>query len=223
MLTFEQGVTLVGGGPAPIASILDAQSFAPVLVAADGGANRLLDAELIPLAILGDLDSLDDPAAWRSRIGDKLIKVEDQNSTDFEKCLMWIRAPFFVCVGFLGGRQDHTLAALHALIADPRPIVLIGDDDAAFAPQGETRLSLPVGERISFFPLREVTARRGAGLAFPIDGLTMEAGAQIGTSNEASAPEQFFAFDRPGAIVLLNSDRARDALRAQGALFQPPI
>lgn len=223
ILTFDDGVTLVGGGPASAAMISEAMSLAPNLVAADGGAGHLAETGLIPLAIIGDLDSLTNVEAWRERLGDRLVHVTEQDSTDFEKCLARINAPFFVCVGFLGGRQDHGLAALHALINDPRPVVLLGADDVAFAPQADVRLDLPVGERISIFPLRRVQASGGAGLAYPVEGLAMEAGAQIGTSNQAAAPSQSFAFDRPGAIVFLNPDRARDALQAQGALFQPPI
>lgn len=223
ILTFDQGVTLVGGGPASISMLAEAMSLAPYLVAADGGANHLVGTELIPSAIIGDLDSLEGTDDWRKRLGPRLINVTEQDSTDFEKCLAHIDAPFFVCVGFLGDRQDHGLAALHALINDARPIVLLGADDVAFAPHDEVRLTLPVGERVSIFPLRRVEASGGSGLIFPVDGLVMEAGAQIGTSNQTSAPAQSFAFDRPGAVVFLGPTRARDALLAQGALSQPPI
>lgn len=223
ILIFDKGVTLVGGGPATPGMIREALSLAPNLVAADGGANHFSGAELIPSAIIGDLDSLEDLADWRGRLGDALICVEEQESTDFEKCLSRIDAPFFVCVGFLGGRQDHAMAALHSLIGDRRPIVLLGEEDVAFAPQEETALALPVGDRISIFPLRRIWAKGGAGLTYPVDGLVMEAGDQIGVSNEAAAAAQSFAFDRPGAVVFLNADRLRDALQARGALFQPPI
>ncbi len=223
ILTSDQGVTLLGGGPATPRMISDAISLAPNLVAADGGANHLVWRELIPSAIIGDLDSLKDRDHWRAQLGDNLVHVAEQESTDFEKCLARIDAPFFVCVGFLGGRQDHGLAVLHTLISDPRPIVLIGDSDVAFAAHRGVSLALEVGERISIFPMRNVRATGGAGLKYPIDGLSMEAGAQIGVSNEASAPRQSFGFDRPGAIVFLNAGRARDALQAQGALFQPAI
>jgi len=221
--TFSQGVTLVGGGPASLSLIQNVTKYAPILVAADGGANHLVGAQLIPSAIIGDLDSLVATSEWADRIGDKLIHIEEQDSTDFQKCLARVDAPFFIGVGFLGGRMDHGLAALHALVADPRPIVLLSDDDAVFAAHSDVRLSLPVGERISIFPLRRVEATFGAGLKYPVDGLTMEAGAQIGTSNEAAASTQSFAFDRPGATVFLNPDRIRDALQACGALSRPAI
>lgn len=223
ILTFDRGVTLIGGGPTSISMVSEAMSVAPILIAADGGANHLAGMDLIPSAIIGDLDSLEGPNAWRERLGDRLIQVAEQDNTDFEKCLACINAPFFVCVGFLGGRQDHGLAALHALINDPRPIVLLGEEDVVFAPVDEVRLALPVGERVSIFPLRRVQASGGAGLSYPVDGLVMEAGAQIGTSNQASAAAQSFAFDRPGAVVFLGPDCMHDALQAQGALSQLPI
>lgn len=219
----KRGVTLVGGGPAPVTLIRSALALAPELVAADGGANHLAGAGLIPSALIGDLDSLENREDWRARLGDDLIHVADQESTDFEKCLARINAPFFIGVGFLGGRQDHTLAALHALIDDPRPIVLLGQEDLAFAPTRAVDLTLPVRDRISIFPLRSITASGGDGLKYTIEGLAMEAGAQIGTSNEAAGPTQSFAFDRPGAIVFLRPERLEDALHAQGALSHSPI
>ncbi len=217
-LTYNQGVTLLGSGPATPDLIRTALAQAPNLVAADGGADHLAETDLNPSAIIGDLDSLKEPVLWRDRLGDALVHVDEQESTDFEKCLARINAPFFVGVGFSGGRQDHGLAALHSLIGDPRPIVLLGEDDVAFAAHGEIRLALPVGERISLFPLRRVQAKDGAGLKYPVDGLVMEAGDQIGTSNEAAATSQSFGFDRPGAVVFLSPHRLREGLQARGAL-----
>lgn len=223
ILTYSRGVTLLGGGPATVDMISAAISLAPNLVCADGGANHLDGTELIPSAIIGDLDSVNDFAGWQRRLGSRLIKVEEQESTDFEKCLKRLDAPFFIGVGFLGGRQDHGLAAMHTLIGDARPIVLVGPDDVAFAPHREVRLSLPIGDRVSIFPLSNVKAIGGIGLKWPVDGMKMQAGDQIGTSNEAVSTPQLFSFDRAGAIVFLDPDRIAEALQAQGALFQPAI
>ncbi|MEM7522828.1 MAG: thiamine pyrophosphokinase [Pseudomonadota bacterium] len=203
-LRFGYGATLVGGGP-QFGALEDALAAAPALVCADGGADRI-----------GDLDSLDDPAAWRARIGDGLIRVEEQDSTDFEKCLSRIDAPFFVGVGMLGGRMDHALAALHTVLADPRPIVLVGEDDVVFAAGQSVDVDAAPGERISIFPLRPVTATGGAGLRWPIDGLSFEAGAAIGVSNQANASRVEMRFDRPGAVIC--APRARLAAAIESAI-----
>ncbi len=220
-LRFAEPVTLLGGGPARAADIAAALASAPRLVCADGGANHLAADGPTPDAVVGDLDSLGDRAAWRRRLGAKLIAVEEQDSTDLEKCLRHVDAPFFVGAGFSGGRIDHLLAALHALVVDPRPIVLIGEEDALFSAGTRTVVDVEIGDRVSFFPIRPATATGGAGLAWSIEGLEMEAGAagpgRIGTSNRASARRVEARFDRPGVIVALprtRLDRVVAAFRA---------
>ena len=55
------------------------------IIAADGGANRLYDNNMMPDAIIGDLDSLEN----RGNFGPdtKIIHFKEQETTDFEKCL----------------------------------------------------------------------------------------------------------------------------------------
>lgn len=214
-LRFDQGVTLIGA-PSGARLAPEAMALAPALVCADGGANELGDLE--PDAIIGDLDSLEDAAGWRRRLGARLIEVDDdQDSTDFEKCLARVDAPFFVGAGFLGGRIDHALAALHALVAEPRPVVLLGDEDVAVAGRTGLALALSPGDRVSIFPLRPVQVVSSSGLKWPEGGFSqtaLAAGARIGTSNEASARRVEMRFDRPGAVVILPRARLGAALDA---------
>lgn len=204
-LRFVEPVTLLGGGPTRAEDLADALALAPRLVCADGGANRLTHRD--PDAVIGDLDSLDDPARWRRRLGARLIEVAEQDSTDLEKCLRYVEAPFFIGAGFSAGRVDHLLAALHALVVDPRPIVLIGEDDALFSAGPGVALDLEPGDRVSFFPVRPATGTGSAGLFWPIEGLAMAAGepgpGRIGTSNRAVKPRVEARFDRPGVVVAL--------------------
>lgn len=219
-LRFDEPVTLLGGGPARAEDLAAALAAAPRLVCADGGANRLVHEA--PEAVIGDLDSLADPEGWRRRLGPRLIEVAEQDSTDLEKCLRHVDAPFFVGAGFSAGRVDHLLAALHALVADPRPIVLIGEEDALFSAGVATSVEVEPGDRVSFFPLRPVTATASAGLAWPVEGLAMAAGeagaGKIGTSNRAVGGLVEARFDRPGVVVALpraRFDRVIAAFRAR--------
>ncbi len=223
ILNYPAGVTLLGGGYCDDAILTASLSLAPNLVCADGGANRLVAAGPSPDAIIGDLDSLEDIASWRSILADRLIHVAEQDSTDFAKCLSLVTAPFFIAVGFLGGRQDHTLAALDVLVADPRAIVMVGPEDVCFAAEGTVRLELPVGDRVSIFPMRPVTGRGGEGLEWPIDQLGMAVGQQIGTSNRMAATSAEFSFDQRGSVIFLEPNRLTEALAGRGVLFQPPI
>lgn len=206
-LRIDGGVTLLGAAPGA-EGLDEALAAAPALICADGGANKLTHT---PEAIIGDLDSLADSAAWRARLGEKLIHVEEQDSTDLEKCLRHVEASFFICIGFLGGRLDHELAALHALVADPRPIAMIGAEDVILSAGRSLALDLKRGDRVSVFPMRRVTATRSAGLSWPLDGLAFEAGVKVGTSNMATGPVTL-GFDRPGAVVTLPRIRLDAAL-----------
>ncbi|KAK4121537.1 thiamine pyrophosphokinase [Parathielavia appendiculata] len=125
-----------------------------IRIAADGGANRLYDAagkhgdgcfdDLH--SIIGDLDSLTTTtqAYYETRNAD-IIRDPDQESTDFGKCVAYIRQhhqalpaqhqnvdeartharppPDIVAIGGLGGRVDQGLSQLHHLYlfqTDPR-------------------------------------------------------------------------------------------------------
>jgi len=101
--TFSEGVTLLGGGPVPADALALALARAPRLVCADGGANHLDPAEIRPDALIGDFDSVANLPAWRAALGDCARHVAEQDTTDFEKCLARITAPFLIGVGFLGG------------------------------------------------------------------------------------------------------------------------
>lgn len=195
------GVTLVGGGNPQAADIAEALRHAPCLVAADGGANFCLSAGAIPVAVIGDLDSIS-AEARAAFPGARMIEVEDQETTDFEKCLARIEAPFVLATGFTSGRLDHTLAALSVMARRVGPPALLIDaQDVAFAAPQRLAIDLPPGTRISLFPLEPV---RGSskGLRWPIDGLRMEPAGRIGTSNVATGPVSI-DFDRPGCIILL--------------------
>ena len=105
LLGRDAGVTLVGGGPVTAAQLARATTFAPRIVGADGGADRLLRLGHTPEAVIGDMDSIS--AATKTRLAGRLFPVPEQDSTDFDKSLRLIRAPFILGLGFAGARMDH--------------------------------------------------------------------------------------------------------------------
>ena len=115
-----RGVTVIGGGEVAAADLEAALAIAPVLVAADGGADRALELGQPPDWVIGDLDSISDRAR-RLIPRERVIGVAEQDSTDFGKCLERIEAPLVLAVGFAGLRLDHTLAALTLLVRHGAP------------------------------------------------------------------------------------------------------
>jgi len=184
-LVFERPLVIVGGGRMEAALLHRLHAQGAAVIAADSGAHGCAAAGLLPEAIIGDLDSLDDPAAWAART--RVLAFADQETTDFEKCLAATRAPVTIAMGMTGARFDHTLAALDAVArhARDRWIVLVDEVDIALAVSGSFSFAVEPGERVSVHPLGGVTFARSTGLRYPLDGLTLAPGVRTGTSNEA--------------------------------------
>ena len=206
----EAGVTLLGGGIATAADLAMSLALAPVLVAADGGADRALAFGLTPAAVIGDMDSLS--AAGRAALAGRLHPVDEQDSTDFGKCLRLVAARFYLCLGFTGLRLDHTLAALTDLAARPdQAVILISEDEVIFRAPPQLCLDLPPGTRVSLHPMGAVTGR-STGLRWPIDGLAFAPESRTGTSNEALGPVAL-QIDGP-MLVLVPKDQLSPVLAA---------
>ncbi len=205
------GVTLVAGGPVAARAARDAVARAPLVVAADGGADRALALGLDPVAVIGDLDSI---GAARARLAGRLHHVAEQETTDFDKALAAVAAPFVLALGVLGGRVDHALAALSTLVGQAgRAVVALGRHDAVFAAPPALDLALAAGDRVSLFPLLPV-AGESAGLDWPIAGLDLRPGGRIGTSNRVSRGPVSLRFAGPGMVVILPRARLDAALDA---------
>lgn len=179
------GVTVIGGGLVSRSDLAQALAVAPLLVAADGGADRALALGHVPDHVIGDLDSITSQAR---RVIDpaRILHVSEQDSTDFVKCLTRISAPFVLAVGFAGLRLDHTLAALTAMVTGregPR-VVLLAPEDIVFAAPPRLVLPLMPGTRLSLYPMGP-SRGSSVGLEWPIDGIEFHPGGQVGTSNRA--------------------------------------
>ena len=181
-----EGITLAGGGRFSASLLSFARSLAPRLVAADGGADRLLAYGAEPDAVIGDFDSISNAA--QLRLAGRLFPMREQVTTDFDKALRSISAPFVLGLGFAGQRLDHSLAVLNGLVSHPsrRCLILSGTDVTFLAPL-ELKLSLPVGTRFSLFPMGPVEGE-SEGLRWPLQGIRFAPAGMIGTSNEVSGP-----------------------------------
>ena len=194
-----QGVTLAGGGPFGKAALSRALRFAPVIVGADGGADRLLQLNVMPQAVIGDLDSISDNA--RLTLADRLFPIAEQETTDFDKALRSIKAPFVLGLGFAGARLDHGLAVLNALVRQPdRRCLILGPKDLTFLAPRDLTLQLPIGSRLSLFPMGAVSGN-SIGLRWPIKGLNFAPDGTIGTSNEVSSNQVQLRFDAHKMLV----------------------
>jgi thiamine pyrophosphokinase len=199
----HSSVTLLGAAPVLPDLARRVLTIAPTLFAADGGANTARDLGLLPKAVLGDLDSMNSGQNWR-KSGVAIHHIDEQETTDLEKCLYSIDAPLFLCVGFLGGDLDHQLGVLNAMVKyGEKKIVLVGETECWFACPERLEMDLPAGTRVSLFPMRKVVGVLSRGLEWPVAGLEMAPHGRIGISNRMAGERLELGFDVPGMLVMV--------------------
>lgn len=208
-LRFSRPVVLVGGGPFDWAAFAAARAHGEAVVCADGGVDRFDGdpegaAGARPAAVIGDLDSARSLARWRAPgSGCAVVEIAEQDTTDFEKCLYATAAPAYLGVGFLGGRLDHALAALHAMLRRPeKRVVLIGEADAVCLAPPAWRCRVGAGRRVSVHPLARVRCRASRGLRWPLDRLELEIGRAVSASNEAAEDWVELSLEGPALLIL---------------------
>jgi len=212
-LAFDRPLAIVGGGAVDPALLRELAARDVALVGADGGADIIGDADLVPEAIIGDLDSVRYRAGWEART--RVLHIPEQITTDFQKALYSTSAPVTLALGMTGKRLDHTLAALSAVLqyAPMRRLMLIDEVDVALAATGPVRFSAAQRERVSIHPLVPIRFRSSSGLFYPMDDLLLEPGGLLGTSNEGTGGMvEIVPADATPWLLILGRERLWDLM-----------
>ena len=164
-------------------------SLPPALhVAADGAALRLLALGIMPDLVVGDLDSIgDDHGIAPSR----LIRIEDQDANDFEKCLrhcLSLGLTRIMVFGLHGGELEHTLNNWSVFMRFARRADLCLYDAGRFGIPVFGDLALPArrNELISFIP-QPAAVITSNGVAWPLTNEILSLGVREGARNRATA------------------------------------
>lgn len=202
---------------------------ATLVVCADGGANRLFDlssmwSQVRVNAIVGDLDSLRPEVEEHfSRRGVIIEKVPDQDSTDFQKGLKWIRKHSaqpnvsgveedlpaqvdVVAIGGLGGRVDQGFSGIHHLfLAQDDPglldgrIYLLSEQSLSFvlgAGQNVIHVDRDTfNENVGIIPVLGPAVITTKGLEWDVENWKTEFGGQISTSNHIRSDKLEICFE----------------------------
>lgn len=211
----NEPITLIGGAAVTLTLLARARALAPIIVAADGGADAALAHGAMPQAVIGDFDSISEDACARIPTAAQ-YPIADQDSTDFDKCLGNIASPLIIGIGFSGDRLDHQLAAYNTLVRHPwQRCILLGREELVFLAPPSIDIDLDADCPVSLFPMGAVEGISD-GLAYPIGGLNFAPDGRVGTSNTALGPVHL-SVTAPKMLVILPQSTLEDAARALGA------
>jgi thiamine pyrophosphokinase len=166
-----------------------------LILCADSGLLHAIHAGLIPHAVIGDMDSLDEMGFDQSQLPKNILWIKapiKKNQTDTALCMEYALehgCDEILIVGGLGGRLDHTLANLQnmvgfshqgikiSLLDQTNHVHIITDQTLTLAP-------LP-GYAVSVFSWTPVsTGVTLTGMAYPLTNATLTQDFPLGVSNE---------------------------------------
>lgn len=163
------------------------------LICTDGAALTLQEFGIVPNVIIGDFDSL--PNAAQQFPQSQVLRITDQDTTDFEKALqfcMKFSNKKILCLGMLGNLADHGIHNLSLLIRysklldlcflNPTPEVR----QWIFALPSKTRIYTPQISHISFFPFTEAILTAST-LEWPLDRTHIKSLGKAAVRNRTTA------------------------------------
>lgn len=135
------------------------------VVATDGAANKLLRCGVRPAVVIGDLDSVDEEVRCRCNC----IKIDRQDTTDYEKALAFIDendlAPAVV-TGIGGGYLDRIIMNLSTFYQHNS--MLVAEDLVGMIISGRKEMKLPKHTKISVLGIDEAVVT-SHGLKWDLD------------------------------------------------------
>lgn len=169
-------------------------SFAPrecdLVIAADGGYDRLAERGIRTDLFVGDMDSLGVPVS--TEVIRYPVRKDETDTALAYRAGRERGYTRFVLLSCVGGRTAHTFANF-ALLAEMRRegmrALLVGERESAFVMMSERlTLSRPEGRYLSLFAYGGTAyGLTLTGLSYPLSGYTLSPDAHIGVSNAFTA------------------------------------
>jgi thiamine pyrophosphokinase len=188
-----------------------------LILCADSGLLRALDEGLVPHAVIGDMDSLDEAGFDKVQLPDDILWIKaprEKDLTDTALCMEYAveqGCSEIIIVGGLGGRLDHTLANLQNMVGFSHKginVQLLDQNTAIYILTDNTLTLLPLpGYSVSVLSWSPVSnGVTLTGMAFPLINATLTYDFPLGVSNEiigASATIQV----RHGTLMIICSKK----------------
>jgi thiamine pyrophosphokinase len=163
---------------------------ADLVIAADRGADLLLDAGVRPNVVVGDMDSISEEA---SRGVEDVRISDDEATTDCDKLLSVaseMGADEITLIAIEGDLPDHALATLQSAARSCLQIRLAYRRGVGWIMRGPASLSVTteIGRRVSFLPITECSGVSLSGVHWPLQDASMHPTGVTSISNRATEP-----------------------------------
>ncbi len=180
------------------------------VICADGGANSAAILGILPNIIIGDLDSI-----TRTNLnifkkkGVEIRKIKEQETTDFEKALMYIVEYCLnnvIVFGAVSSRPDHTLNNFSVLKRYYKliDIKIIDKDFEIFYLNNEIKRKYKKGRVVSFMAMPLAKGVSSKGLKYKLNKDTLEYGIREGTLNLSSSDNILIRKEKGDLLVFLS-------------------
>lgn len=204
---------IVSGGEGPPAEVLrEIAAFCDLIVAADGGFNRLDAAGIKTDVIIGDMDSITvNPEGSSAAESAEIIRFDsDKDFTDSELALLESRrrdCDVLILAGGGGGRSDHFMANISLFYAVFRPDIWItADSEMILLSRQLMELPVSVERELSVFPVGSGPWKLdGKGLKWKVDDLNWEKGQYSLSNRTTSSTMELKPIE--GSFLLISSIR----------------
>lgn len=180
---------------------------ADILIAADTGADFVLEQGLKPHAIVGDMDSI---SAEALQLDIDQYRIDDQNHSDCDKLLDLVLSwghRAITLIGVEGDRLDHMLGTLHSCAKTPLDVrIAIRDGIGHVLSAGKHAITATPGRRLSLLPLTRCSGVITSGLRWPLESANLAMGEFVSLSNlveETTVTVEFSA----GSLLMLQEVR----------------
>jgi thiamine pyrophosphokinase len=184
------------------------------IIAADGAANKLQKLEISPDYVVGDCDSFAPVFSNKT----KIIKIEEQDSTDFEKSLRFAEkhglTPLLI-LGMNGGEIDHILGNAIILLRQPCDLDLYFLD--SYEKEGSLRMKfghiLKKKKKVAFtlepksllsMIALEKTILTTHGLRWELTHTTIEPKGLLSLRNESLSSQVDFEVEEGRALLIID-------------------
>ena len=185
------------------------------IIAADGAANELIMNDINPDVIIGDLDSFNNKNHQiyeNFNMKDKapcFIKIDEQDTNDFEKCLKWIiqqKLKNILIIGFQGGLLEHSVNNLSVLIKymDKLNMTILENNRYSIPVSKSIKTILTSEEIISIIPINDANLFT-KGLRWNLNNESLTIGIREGARNITEMEEIEIILNSGKYLLFINS------------------